>query len=164
MLKKTLLALVAPIALLAACSDDPAVSPETMPPRAWSGEPVDVFERTKVMNPDEEPTVLLIEVFEVGTGQEAKKLDTVSMHYTGWVRGRNVHFDSSYDRGEPLSFPLGVGRVIPGWDLGIKGMRVGTRARLRIPAAMAYGSTGTSDGSIPPDSNLVFDVELVELR
>ena len=105
----------------------------------------------------------------VGTGSEALKGKIAVVHYTGWLydpaaadkKGRK--FDSSVDRGQPFTFPLGGGRVIRGWDEGVVGMRVGGRRTLVIPPDMAYGSRGAG-GVIPPDAVLVFDVELLDVR
>jgi FKBP-type peptidyl-prolyl cis-trans isomerase len=98
----------------------------------------------------------------VGDGLQARAGSTVSTQYTGWLaNGRK--FDSSRDRGEPFEFELGAGHVIPGWDEGLAGMRVGGRRQLVIPATLAYGSTGAGD-VIPPNAVLVFDVELVQVR
>jgi peptidylprolyl isomerase len=97
-----------------------------------------------------------------GTGQQAKAGDTVSVHYTGTLTD-GTKFDSSRDRGEPIEFPLGRGRVIKGWDEGIAMMHVGDQAVLVIPPAIGYGSRGAG-GVIPPDATLVFVVELVGVK
>ncbi len=104
-----------------------------------------------------------------GTGAEAVAGKTVVVHYTGWLydaaasdkHGRK--FDSSVDRGEPFTFPLGGGRVIKGWDEGVAGMHVGGKRTLIIPPEMGYGARGAG-GVIPPNATLVFDVELLDVR
>lgn len=99
----------------------------------------------------------------VGEGAQAVAGQRVSVHYTGWLdqdgqKGRQ--FDSSRDRGQPFPFPLGAGRVIKGWDEGVAGMRVGGKRLLMIPAKLGYGSRGAG-GVIPPNADLLFDVELL---
>ena len=95
--------------------------------------------------------------------QKARKGDMLSVHYTGKLRETGKVFDSSVERGRPFDFKLGVGQVIRGWDEGVVGMCVGEKRRLGIPAAMAYGERGAG-ADIPPDSDLVFDVELVAIK
>ncbi len=97
-----------------------------------------------------------------GTGAQAKAGDTVAVHYTGTLTN-GTKFDSSRDRGEPIEFPLGQGRVIKGWDEGIARMKVGDQAILVIPPTIGYGSRGAG-GVIPPDAMLVFIVELVGIK
>ena len=97
--------------------------------------------------PDNKPPAeLTTEDLEVGTGSEATPGVTVNVHYVGvsWSNGKE--FDSSWDRGEHFSFPLGAGHVIPGWDRGVAGMREGGRRRLTIPPHLGYGSTGGRGG------------------
>ena len=97
-----------------------------------------------------------------GTGDVAEEGKTVVVHYTGTFEdGRK--FDSSHDRDQPFEFLLGAGRVIRGWDLGVAGMRVGEKRILQIPSDLAYGSRGAG-GIIPPDTDLIFEVELLEIR
>jgi peptidylprolyl isomerase len=97
-----------------------------------------------------------------GTGPAPKPGDIVSVHYTGTLTDGTV-FDSSYKRGEPIKFPLGRGRVIPGWDEGIALMKKGGKARLIIPPKLGYGERGAG-GVIPPNATLVFEVELVDIQ
>lgn len=96
-----------------------------------------------------------------GTGAEARTRAEVHVHYTGWLTN-GQKFDSSHDRGAPLTFRLGRAEVISGWDEGVAGMRVGGRRKLLIPANLGYGAHAV--GPIPPNSVLVFDVELVDVR
>lgn len=98
----------------------------------------------------------------VGTGEVAVAGKTTIVHYTGWLEN-GTKFDSSVDRGQPFSFPLGAGRVIKGWDEGVQGMKVGGKRKLTIPSDLGYGARGAG-GVIPPNATLIFDVELVEVR
>jgi FKBP-type peptidyl-prolyl cis-trans isomerase len=97
----------------------------------------------------------------VGTGATAAAGNTVKVHYTGFLT-TGAKFDSSRDRGEPFSFPLGARQVIKGWDEGVAGMKVGGQRQLRIPPELGYGATGAG-GVIPPNATLIFDVELLEV-
>jgi len=96
---------------------------------------------------------------KVGTGATAQAGQTVSVHYSGWLEN-GKKFDSSIDRGQPFSFPLGTGRVIKGWDEGVQGMKVGGKRKLIIPANLGYGARGAG-GAIPPHATLIFEVELL---
>ncbi len=106
---------------------------------------------------------------QVGTGSEAQKGRGLSVHYTGWLydpaqpemKGRM--FDSSRDRG-PFNFQLGAGQVIPGWDQGFDGMKVGGRRRLIIPPSLGYGVDGAGGGIIPPNATLMFEMELLDVK
>lgn len=98
----------------------------------------------------------------VGNGAEARDGQVAVVHYTGWLTD-GTKFDSSRDRGQPFSFPIGAGQVIPGWDEGVAGMKVGGRRKLLIPANLGYGDTGAPP-VIPPGATLVFDVELLDLK
>lgn len=107
----------------------------------------------------------------VGKGQEASVGNTVVVNYTGWFyrpmakKQRGRKFDSSRDAGrEPLDFQLGAGRVIKGWEQGVAGMKVGGKRTLIIPSELAYGKRGAPGGMIPPDSDLIFDVELLNVK
>jgi FKBP-type peptidyl-prolyl cis-trans isomerase FkpA len=114
-------------------------------------------------------TELIKKDTKVGTGEEAAVGKAVEVHYTGWLYDPNAadnkgaKFDSSRDRGTPFSFLLGAGRVIKGWDKGVAGMKVGGQRTLIIPAEMAYGARGAGN-VIPPNSALIFDVELIGLK
>jgi peptidyl-prolyl cis-trans isomerase A (cyclophilin A) len=99
---------------------------------------------------------------EEGSGAQAEKGKVVSVHYTGKLQDGKV-FDSSHSRGEPITFPLGKGSVIKGWDEGIALMKVGGKAQLIIPPNLAYGESGAG-GVIPPNATLTFDVELVSIK
>lgn len=105
---------------------------------------------------------LKITDLKVGDGAEAVAGQTVTVHYTGWLMD-GTKFDSSVDRGEPFSFPLGAGRVIRGWDEGVAGMKVGGKRELIIPPHMGYGSRGAG-GVIPPNATLKFEVELLGVK
>ena len=106
---------------------------------------------------------------KLGEGELATSGSDVVVHYTGWLYDETApdhkgkKFDSSRDRQKPFAFPLGGGRVIEGWDLGVEGMQVGGQRTLVIPSHLGYGPEGAG-GDIPPDATLVFDVELLAVR
>ncbi len=102
-----------------------------------------------------------------GTGPVAKAGQSVTVNYTGWlyVNGaKGKKFDSSLDHGSPFTFALGAGQVIPGWDQGVAGMKVGGKRTLIIPPELGYGPGGTPDGTIPPNATLIFDVDLLGVQ
>ena len=109
------------------------------------------------------PEELVIIDETVGDGPEAQAGDVVDVHYVGVGLSDGKQFDASWDRGEPLSFKLGVGQVIPGWDRGVQGMRVGGRRRLEIPSSLAYGPSGIP-GVIKGGETLIFVCDLVGVR
>ena len=97
-----------------------------------------------------------------GQGPTPAQGTKISVHYTGRLLENDRKFDSSYDRGEPIQFPVGAGRVIPGWDMALASMKKGEKRTLIIPPSLAYGEQGAGGGIIPPNAWLVFDVELVD--
>lgn len=126
-----------------------------------------VFNSLSLVYADEEkvvttPSGLKYVDVVVGEGREAAKGDLVVVHYTGTLTD-GKKFDSSKDRNDPFSFPLGAGRVIKGWDEGVAGMKIGGTRKLTIPPNLGYGSRGAG-GVIPPNATLLFDVELLEVR
>lgn len=124
------------------------------------------LDRTKpeIDHPGGEPPTELDIVDEiVGEGDEATAGSTIRAHYVGVAFSNGEEFDSSWNRGDPFQFRLGVGQVISGWDQGIAGMRVGGRRRLVIPPHLAYGDRGAG-GVIAPGETLIFVVDLVESR
>ncbi len=125
-------------------------------------------ERAKAPAPAEAAAVPFQKIDSVtGSGKEAVSGATAVVHYTGWLyvptapQQHGAQFDSSVGRG-PFSFALGAGQVIPGWDEGVQGMKVGGKRTLIVPASMGYGSSGA--GPIPPNATLIFDVELLDVR
>ncbi len=101
---------------------------------------------------------------DISKGEGARPLSgqTVVVHYTGWLTN-GQKFDSSVDRGQPFEFAIGAGKVIKGWDEGVKGMNIGGKRHLVIPPQLGYGAKGSS-GSIPPNATLVFDVQLLGVK
>ena len=110
---------------------------------------------------DNKSTKLQITKTKEGDGVHPAQGQTVVVHYTGTLQD-GTKFDSSRDRGTPFEFPLGMGRVIKGWDQAFATMKVGDRATITIPPELGYGSR--SKGKIPPNSTLIFDVELLEVK
>ena len=111
----------------------------------------------------EPPTDLVVTDITTGDGPEATSGSTVEVHYVGVSHSTGEEFDASYNRGQPLSFRLGAGQVISGWDQGVAGMKVGGKRRLTIPHHLAYGRRGFGD-VIPPRAALIFEVELLGVR
>ena len=133
--------------------DDKKASPESQDPK-----------KTEKMIPVEgseaNATDLKIETIKEGDGQrEVKSGDAISVHYVGTLTD-GTKFDSSIDRGVPLTFTVGASQVIKGWEQGVPGMKVGEKRILTIPASLAYGSRGVGE-IIPPNSTLIFEVELI---
>lgn len=138
-------------------------SGSVIPPNATLIFEVEILDESKA---DSSADKVEVQILSPGTGAVAQAGDDVQVHYTGWlweagVKGKK--FDSSLDRGEPIQFTLGTGRVIKGWDQGLEGLKVGTKARLIIPSSLGYGPRGAG-ADIPPNANLCFDVELVGIK
>ena len=156
------------IALLMAAGLAAAQAPSASASAAAQAAPADPAVQAAPVAPEPPPPQVKIVDLKVGTGPEAVTGQTVRVHYTGWLykelapRQRARQFDSSAGR-EPLEFQLGAGRVIKGWDQGVVGMKVGGKRTLIIPSVLAYGKRGAG-GVIPPDADLVFDVELVGIK
>lgn len=154
------------IFLLAACGDgqDSEASSDTASATEAADPPPDSACRTLTAVPADSMTVsesgLRHQQLEEGEGQVAGQGDTVAVHYTGCLTD-GTKFDASRDRGEPIRFVLGTGKVIRGWDEGLQGMKPGGERILRIPPELGYGSRG--GGPIPPDATLLFRVELMEV-
>lgn len=103
-----------------------------------------------------------VEVISEGSGNEVKPGNTVSIHYSGFLTD-GTKFDSSVDRNMPFETKIGVGQVIKGWDMGVVGMKKGEKRKLTIPSDFAYGPYGAGD-VIPPNADLIFEVELLEIK
>ncbi len=119
-------------------------------------------ERPHIDKPDGDiPYELLVEDITVGDGAEATRHAKVTVHYVGVAFSSGDEFDASWNRGQPFEFKLGKGQVIPGWDTGVQGMKVGGRRKLTIPSAMAYGARGAGGGVIKPHEPLLFVIDLL---
>jgi peptidylprolyl isomerase len=120
-------------------------------------------ERPQIEKPEGDiPFELVAKDIAIGDGDEATRGKKVSVHYVGVAFSSGEEFDASWNRGQPFEFKLGAGQVIPGWDAGVEGMRVGGRRKLTIPSAMAYGARGAG-GAIKPHEPLVFVVDLLSV-
>lgn len=176
-LRRLALPALAAAALLAAgCGDDDAEQTATTEPPAAEtataepepaapegGDLEDTDTKPAIAKPSgDPPDELVVEDIVEGKGKTAKKGSQVSVQYVGVSYSTGEEFDASWDRGEPFTFALGAGQVIPGWDEGIAGMKVGGRRQLTIPPDMAYGPAG-SPPAIGPDETLIFVVDLLEV-
>jgi peptidylprolyl isomerase len=170
-----LLALLAALAL-AACGDDdddgdsastseaPAETQPAAPEEPGvSGDLKDTSVKPEIPKPEGEPPAKLVkEDIVVGKGKAAKPGDALTMQYVGVSHSTGEQFDASWDAGQPFQFQLGAGMVIPGWDQGIEGMKVGGRRKLTIPPDLAYGAQGFPP-AIGPNETLVFVVDVVQI-
>jgi peptidylprolyl isomerase len=153
----TVLSLLALLACTGDAPSTPSAGPTASAPSAAG--PATTEGKTPVTTSSGLSYVILAD----GSGETAAAGDIVGMQYTGWLTD-GTKFDSSLDHGgQPFTFNLGKGQVIPGWDEGVAGMKVGEKRQLRIPSTLGYGATGTPGGPIPPNADLVFDVELVKV-
>jgi len=153
-------------ALLTACaSEDTVPEPEPLTAEREAPAPAPIATvyapelNVDLERMEETDTGLYYEVLSLGSGDLVEPGDTAVVHYTGWLPD-GTKFDSSRDRGEPFSFPVGGGQVIAGWDQGVSGMAVGETRKLVIPPHLGYGAAGAG-GVIPPNATLVFDIELL---
>jgi peptidylprolyl isomerase len=161
------------LAALAGCGgdDDQSARTASSPPTetqtqttATSADIEDTSQKPQIEKPTGPvPRRLKREDIVKGKGAAAKPGDDLTVHYVGVTFSTGEQFDASWDGGQPFSFPLGAGEVIPGWDRGLRGMREGGRRRLVIPPDQAYGAQG-SPPAIGPNETLVFVVDLVDLR
>jgi len=149
------------------CGDDDSSTESTAAaesPAATTNESSADKTKPKVTVPDGAPPQQLeVKELEAGSGAEAKAGDKVTVQYVGVGYKSGEEFDASWDRGEPFSFGLGVGEVIPGWDQGVEGMKVGGRRELVIPPELAYGEAGAPP-SIGPNETLVFVIDLLAVN
>ena len=167
-LKLTALAAAAVLGLAACGEDDdePADTgaAETTAEQGETGsQDVDLTKKPEVTIPEGDPPAgLQIEDLKVGEGPTAKSGDSVTVQYVGVSYSTGEQFDASWDSGQPFTFSLGAGDVIPGWDQGVAGMKVGGRRRLTIPPELGYGEAGQPP-VIAPNETLVFVIDLVEI-
>jgi peptidylprolyl isomerase len=153
---------------LAACGDDDDDGADTTDTAAEQSEPagadVDTKKKPKITVPKGEPPAgLQIKDLKEGDGATAQSGDNVTVDYVGVAYSTGKEFDASWDRGEPFPFQLGAGQVIPGWDQGVAGMKVGGRRELTIPPDLAYGETGAPP-DIGPNETLIFVVDLRKIN
>jgi peptidylprolyl isomerase len=163
-MKTPLLTLLACAALVfAACGDDDSSAGKSGESGATTAEAPANKTRPKITPPSGPPPKQLeIIDLEEGSGAEAKAGDKVTVQYAGVDYKSGKEFDASWNRGEPFPFTLGGSEVIPGWEQGVEGMKVGGRRELIVPPELAYGETGAPP-AIPPNETLIFVIDLVEI-
>ncbi len=146
-------------------TSSPPTSTTTAPATITDPSPAGTFgvKPTVTVPPGAPPTQLSVEDLIVGTGPAAKAGDSVTVQYVGVAYSSGKQFDASWDRGQPFQFTLGEGQVIPGWDQGVVGMKVGGRRELIIPPNLAYGSSPPAGSGIAVDDTLIFIVDLVKI-
>jgi peptidylprolyl isomerase len=168
--RRSLAALTAACAVLALAGcgdddDDEAAAPSTTDTQAEQAPDdanVDTNKKPTIQVPEGAPPPgLQIEDIKEGGGASARTGDNVTVHYVGVSYSNGEQFDASWDTGEPFTFALGAGEVIPGWDQGVAGMKVGGRRELTIPPELAYGEQGQPP--IGPNETLIFVVDLVDV-
>jgi peptidylprolyl isomerase len=141
-----------------------ATTPTTATTPASPPVPAAISKKPTIAKPSgPAPKALVVRDLIKGAGAAAKSGQTVTANYVGVLYANGQQFDASWDGGAPITFPLGKGNVIPGWDRGLVGMRVGGRRELIIPAALAYGAAGRPP-KIPPNAALIFDVDLLAAK
>jgi peptidylprolyl isomerase len=149
------------VLLLAACAAFPgtlhAAGPDAMAATATQGP-----ESVAGLVEQRSPTGVQFYVLRAGAGASPVPGQTVGVHYSGWLES-GIQFDSSVERGKLFVFPVGIGRVIKGWDESVLDMKLGEKRQIHVPPQLGYGENGAG-GVIPPGATLIFDVELVELR
>lgn len=152
-----------PLAITASQPNEPAAPPAAKPIETTAATPPQE-EQAPMTDSDytTTPSGLKYKELVKGTGESPSNGQTVEVHYTGTLTD-GTKFDSSRDRGQTFKFPIGVGRVIKGWDEGVGSMQVGGRRELVIPPELGYGARGAG-GVIPPNATLVFDVELISVK
>lgn len=152
--------LLAGAVLLVACREAPPAKATV------SGDPLELTFapslNVKLDSTELRPSGLYVHDRGVGTGAVADSMSTVEVHYEGWLAD-GTKFDSSRDRGETIPFTVGIGQVIPGWDEGVRGMKVGGKRQLIIPPKLGYGDIGSAP-QIPRMATLVFEIELIRIR
>lgn len=147
--------LLTAFALIPACTQNEGRKQEEQkPPQGTEQKVGAVMQKT--------PSGLQYEDLVAGSGDSPKAGKKVTVHYTGWLTN-GTKFDSSVDRNEPFTFVIGAGQVIPGWDEGVMGMKIGGKRKLVIPPELGYGAAGAG-GVIPPNATLVFEVILLDIN